>query len=253
VRNLTVAHVSNPTELVLRGISFSVGAGEKIAVVGRTGAGKSTLLNCFLRMLPIPGGSILIDGVSTTDVELSFLRQRLGVIPQAPTLFQGSIRRNLDPFGRFSDAELTEVMIKVRLDGMLDDRGGLDADIGEAGSSMSVGQKQLLCAARALLLKPKILFMDEATANVDAVTDANIQHLIRNECKDVTVVTIAHRLLTVMDYDRVLVLSRGALVESGKPAELAKRDPAVPENVFASMVQATATASQEADGVEREP
>lgn len=237
VRGLTVCHVSNPTEQVLRDVTFSVAAGEKVAVVGRTGAGKSTLLSTFFRMLPTPAGAITVDGVAITDLELGTLRSRMGVIPQAPTLFHGSLRYNLDPFGRHTDAEMLEALRKVQLQEVVEARG-LDAGVGEAGGSLSVGQKQLLCAARALLGNPRILFMDEATANVDEATDAAIQRVIREECHNVTVITIAHRLHTIMDYDKVLVLARGVVVEFGKPTELAARDPSDDANVFAQMVAA---------------
>lgn len=246
VRGLTVAYPSNPGELALHDLCFSIAAGEKVAVVGRTGAGKSTLLATFFRMLAIPAGAITIDGVATTDLELGVLRARMGVIPQAPTLFQGTLRYNLDPFGRHSEAEMLEALRKVQLDELVAARG-LDTDVGEAGSSMSVGQKQLLCAARALLGSPRILFMDEATANVDEATDAAIQRVIREECRNVTVITIAHRLQTIMDYDKVLVLARGRLVEAGNPQELAARDVADDANVFAQMCAAmSATASDAA-------
>jgi ATP-binding cassette, subfamily C (CFTR/MRP), member 4 len=241
VRGLTVAYPSNPGELALQDVSFTIRAGEKVAVVGRTGAGKSTLLATFFRMVAIPAGSIVIDGVATTELELGLLRSRMGVIPQAPTLFQGTLRYNLDPFGRHGEAEMLEALRKVQLDELVAARG-LDSDVGEAGASMSVGQKQLLCAARALLANPRILFMDEATANVDEATDAAIQRVIREECRNVTVVTIAHRLQTIMDYDQVLVLARGRLVESGRPLELAARDVHDDANVFAQMCAAMGSA-----------
>ncbi|CUG85733.1 ABC transporter, putative, partial [Bodo saltans] len=237
VRGLTVSYPSNPNELALRDLNFTIGGGQKVAVVGRTGAGKSTLLATFFRMVAIPDGSITVDGVATTELELGLLRSRMGVIPQAPTLFQGTLRYNLDPFGRHTEAEMLEALRKVQLDELVAARG-LDADVGEAGASMSVGQKQLLCAARALLGSPRILFMDEATANVDEATDAAIQRVIREECRGVTVITIAHRLQTIMDYDQVLVLARGQLIESGNPMELAMRDTSDNANVFAQMYAA---------------
>ena len=237
VSNLTVSYSSNPNEQALRNVCFTVLGGTKLGVVGRTGAGKSTVLAAFYRLLSIPSGSVVIDGVPTTSLTLACLRSRLGVIPQNPTLFHGTVRYNLDPFDQFADEALCDALVQVGLESLLNTRG-LQGQIGEAGASMSVGQKQLLCAARALLTKPRILLMDEATANVDNETDQQLQRVLREVCVGVTVITIAHRLHTVMDYDQVIVLDRGAVIEQGVPRDLAARDPADPKNVFAQMAQA---------------
>ena len=238
VRSLTASHPSNPTVSVLNKLSFEVTAGEKLAVVGRTGAGKSSLLACFFRLMEIPSDSIFVDGVDLTTLPLQSLRQRFGIIPQAPTIFNGTVRYNLDPFSKHTEDELMEALGKVQLDKAISERGGLDVSVGELGGAFSVGQKQLLCAARALLAKPKVLFMDEATANVDSATDALIQQMVRRECTGVTVVTIAHRLNTIVDYDKIAVLDRGTLVEWGSPQELLARR----EGVFRAMYEAQTTA-----------
>ena len=223
VKGLTVAHASNPTVAVLKNLHFTIRAGQRVAVVGRTGAGKSTLLSAFFRTLTVPHGSIAIGGVATTDVDVFCLRARLGIIPQVPTLFHGTFRYNLDPFGRYSDAAMLEALQKVTLNEYVAARQGLDTSVGEGGGNLSVGQRQLLCAARVLLTHPSILFMDEATANIDEETDDKIQQIMREEAarRQMTIVTIAHRLNTVMDYDLVIVLSHGRLVEVGNPRALA--------------------------------
>ena len=222
VRGLTMAYESNPDAPVLRDLHFTIRAGQRVAVVGRTGAGKSSLLAAFYRTTPIPSGSITIGGVATTDMDVFAMRARLGIIPQVPTLFHGTFRYNLDPFGRYSDAAMLEALQKVTLYEYVAARQGLDTSVGEGGANLSVGQKQLLCAARVLLTGASILFMDEATANIDEATDDKIQQIMREEAarRQMTIITIAHRLNTVMDYDLVLVMSHGRLVEYGNPRAL---------------------------------
>lgn len=208
--------------LALRGVSFATKPAEKIGVVGRTGGGKSTLGNAIFRIVEICGGAIVLDGTNLADIGLDAVRRSVSVIPQSPVLFSGSLRSNLDPFNEFADdAELWTALRRVHL---ADTVGALPAQlasrVAEGGENWSAGQRQLLCLARALLRASKVIFVDEATANVDAETDALVQRIIRNEFKSCTVVTVAHRLNTIIDSDRVLCMKDGCVANLDTPAAL---------------------------------
>ncbi|XP_054270008.1 probable multidrug resistance-associated protein lethal(2)03659 [Macrosteles quadrilineatus] len=205
---------------VLKNISLVIKPKEKIGIVGRTGAGKSSLISALFRLHDIEG-KILIDGVDTQTISLQTLRSSISIIPQEPVLFSGGLRSNLDPFNQFSDEQLWNALSEVELkDTVKDLEGGLDWQLAEGGSNFSVGQRQLLCLARAVLRNNHILILDEATANVDPQTDALIQSTIRRKFADCTVLTIAHRLHTVMDSHRLMVLDSGVLVEFDHPWKL---------------------------------
>uniref|UniRef100_A0A182PLM5 Multidrug resistance-associated protein 1 n=1 Tax=Anopheles epiroticus TaxID=199890 RepID=A0A182PLM5_9DIPT len=208
-------------ELVLRGISFTVDGGEKVGIVGRTGAGKSSLTLALFRIIESAGGSIVIDGQDISQLGLHALRSRLTIIPQDPVLFSGTLRINLDPFNAHSDDDIWKALehahLKTFVKGLT---AGINHEVTEGGENLSVGQRQLICLARALLRKTKVLILDEATAAVDLETDDLIQRTIRTEFKDCTVLTIAHRLNTIMDSDKVIVLDKGQIVEFAPPAEL---------------------------------
>ncbi|KFW04387.1 Multidrug resistance-associated protein 7 [Eurypyga helias] len=208
----------------LDGVSFTVYPGEKVGIVGRTGSGKSTLFLALFRMLELKSGRILLDGVDSQLVGLEELRSRLAIIPQDPFLFSGSIRENLDPQGNRTDAELHEVLEQCHLRDAVTQMGGLDSELGERGKSLSVGQRQLVCLARALLTQAKVLCIDEATASVDQKTDQLLQQTIRERFADKTVLTIAHRLNTILDSDRVLVMQAGRVAELDSPTRLSQRD-----------------------------
>ncbi|NXP50331.1 MRP7 protein, partial [Heliornis fulica] len=208
----------------LDGVNFTVYPGEKVGIVGRTGSGKSTLFLALFRMLELKSGRILLDGVDSQLVGLEELRSRLAVIPQDPFLFSGSIRENLDPQGKRTDAELHEVLEQCHLQDAIAQMGGLDSELGERGKSLSVGQRQLVCLARALLTQAKVLCIDEATASVDQKTDQLLQQTIRQRFADKTVLTIAHRLNTILDSDRVLVMQAGRVAELGSPTHLSQKD-----------------------------
>ncbi|NWH67099.1 MRP7 protein, partial [Geococcyx californianus] len=208
----------------LDGVNFTVNAGEKLGIVGRTGSGKSTLFLALFRMLELNSGRILLDGVDSQLVGLDELRSRLAIIPQDPFLFSGSIRENLDPQGKRTDAELYEVLEQCHLQEVITQMGGLDSELGERGKSLSVGQRQLMCLARALLTQAKVLCIDEATASVDQKTDQLVQQTIRQRFADKTVLTIAHRLNTILDSDRVLVMQAGRVAELDTPARLSQKD-----------------------------
>ncbi|NXE04622.1 MRP7 protein, partial [Lophotis ruficrista] len=208
----------------LDGVSFTIYPGEKVGIVGRTGSGKSTLFLALFRMLELKSGRILLDGVDSQLVGLEELRSRLAIIPQDPFLFSGSIRENLDPQGKRTDAELHEVLEQCHLWDAVTQMGGLDSELGEKGKSLSVGQRQLVCLARALLTKAKVLCIDEATASVDQKTDQLLQQTIRQRFADKTVLTIAHRLNTILDSDRVLVMQAGRVAELDSPARLSQKD-----------------------------
>ncbi|GMR57812.1 hypothetical protein PMAYCL1PPCAC_28007, partial [Pristionchus mayeri] len=208
-------------DLVLRGISARVRPGEKIGIVGRTGAGKSSFALALFRMIEPAGGSISIDSRSTSTMGLHELRKRLTIIPQEPVLFSGTLRFNLDPFGEYSDERLWRALQLAHLESFAKTlSAGLEHVISEGGENISVGQRQLVCLARATLRNSKILVLDEATAAVDLQTDNLIQATIRSHFKDCTVFTIAHRLNTILDYDRIMVLDNGEIVEMNSPAAL---------------------------------
>ncbi|KAI9340135.1 P-loop containing nucleoside triphosphate hydrolase protein [Zopfochytrium polystomum] len=226
--------------LVLKSVSLEIGAGEKVGIVGRTGSGKSSLMLALFRLIEPCEGSIFIDGVSTTAIGLFDLRSRLSIIPQDPVLFSGTVRSNLDPFGKHNDLELWDSLdasgLKMAIT-VLD--GGLDARIDTNGENLSVGQRQLMCLARALLRKPKLIVLDECTANVDLETDYQIQMTLRTKLEGSTILTIAHRLNTVVDYDKILVLDGGRVVEYDEPANLLDPSSKSYRGLFAGMVDET--------------
>lgn len=208
-------------ELVLKGITCCFTPNEKIGVVGRTGAGKSSLTLSLFRIIESAGGRILIDDLDISKMGLYDLRSRLTIIPQDPVLFSGNLRMNLDPFNLHSDSEIWEALERSHLKYFVSLlKMGLNHEIVENGENLSVGQRQLVCLARALLRKTKILILDEATAAVDLETDDLIQATIRKEFAHCTIITIAHRLNTVMDYDRILVLDNGTIAEFASPSVL---------------------------------
>uniref|UniRef100_A0A7G3ASS4 Putative peptide exporter abc superfamily protein n=2 Tax=Lutzomyia longipalpis TaxID=7200 RepID=A0A7G3ASS4_LUTLO len=208
-------------ELVLRGINFVVDGGEKVGIVGRTGAGKSSLTLSLFRIIESAGGSIHIDGQDIAKLGLHTLRSRLTIIPQDPVLFSGSLRMNLDPFNTHTDDDVWRALEHAHLRAFVKGlTAGLNHEVSEGGENLSVGQRQLVCLARALLRKTKVLILDEATAAVDLETDDLIQRTIRTEFKECTVLTIAHRLNTIMDSDKVIVLDRGYITEFASPSEL---------------------------------
>jgi ABC-type multidrug transport system fused ATPase/permease subunit len=262
-------------EPVLRNVTFNVKAGEKVGIVGRTGAGKSSLALALFRGLEAEAGKILIDNVDIGLIGLQDLREAITIVPQDPTLFTGTLRSNLDPFGLFTDEEIFTALRRVQLVSSIGLESGSSASqsptlssatptlnassgaqtgtlgselsdatlvrfvsnarenknvfhdlaspVSESGSNLSQGQRQLLCLARALLKSPRVLLMDEATASIDYATDAKIQDTLR-ELKDNTIITIAHRLQTIIDYDKVLVLEKGEVIEFDDPWELIKKE-----------------------------
>nr|XP_045598586.1 ATP-binding cassette sub-family C member 3-like isoform X1 [Procambarus clarkii] len=213
-------------DLVLKDITCTINPGEKVGIVGRTGAGKSSLTLALFRIIEANGGTIDIDGINIAKIGLQDLRQCLSIIPQDPVLFSGTLRINLDPFGTYNDADVWHALELAHLSSFVRAQDlGLQTNIDEGGSNLSVGQRQLVSLARALLRKSRILVLDEATAAIDLETDDLIQTTIRSEFADCTVLTIAHRLNTIMDCDRVMVMDKGKIAEFNTPAALlASRD-----------------------------
>ncbi|KAL4267318.1 ATP-binding cassette transporter C [Pleurotus pulmonarius] len=210
--------------IVLDGLSFHIKGGERVGVVGRTGSGKSTLALSLLHAIPVDG-SMYLDGILTDNINLDVLRSTISIIPQVPDLLSGTLRQNLDPFSQYDDAVLNSALRAAGLFSLQSDedesRITLDTMLGSGGNNLSVGQRQIIALARALLRRSKILILDEATSAIDHKTDEIIQSSIRHELgKDVTLITIAHRLQTIMDADKIMVLDAGKLVEFGTPSDL---------------------------------
>uniref|UniRef100_A0A9J8DKY6 Cystic fibrosis transmembrane conductance regulator n=1 Tax=Cyprinus carpio carpio TaxID=630221 RepID=A0A9J8DKY6_CYPCA len=229
---------SSDGPVVLKNISAMFRPREKVGIVGRTGAGKSSLISALFRLAE-PEGKILVDGVLTSEIGLHDLRQKMSIIPQDPMLFTGTMRKNLDPFSQHSDHDLWNALKEVQLKAAVEDLPAkLETELAESGSNFSVGQRQLVCLARAILRKNRILIIDEATANVDPRTDELIQKTIRDKFKECTVLTIAHRINTIIDSDRILVLDAGRIHEYDAPHVLLQNQ----NGIFYKMVQQTGKA-----------
>jgi ABC-type multidrug transport system fused ATPase/permease subunit len=220
--------------LVLHQVSFTVQGGERVGILGRTGSGKSSIIAALFRLVELPldqttqkpMGRILIDGLDIGRMRLRALRSRLTIIPQDPVLFSGTVRNNLDPFGRYTDDELWSALRFAHLaDAIRNMSGGLEAQVAEYGENLSAGQRQLICLARALLRHPRILVSDEATSSVDFQTDKLIQQVIRDQFEDATMLAIAHRLFTLAEFDTCLVMRQGQVVEYGDPEALLSTHP----------------------------
>ena len=224
---------------ILHKISFNTLSGEKIGVVGRTGAGKSSLSVALFRLVELSGGNILLDGLDISEVPLSVLRSKISIIPQDPVLFSGTIRTNLDRFSKYNDKELWEILNKTMLSNRVSAMPSkLDTVISKGSSGLSVGECQLMCLARALLENCKVLILDEATASIDPDTEAAVQCTIQKEFESCTVLIIAHRLTTVTNCDRILVMDEGKVVEFDSPKELLANP-----NSFFSRMMASAEAT----------
>ncbi|KAJ8130745.1 hypothetical protein O1611_g2887 [Lasiodiplodia mahajangana] len=225
VVNGLVVKYSHELPPVLKGITFSIESNERVGIVGRTGSGKSTLALTLFRFLEATEGHIYIDGLDISKLNVHALRRGLAIVPQHPTLFAGTIRSNLDPFDWYSELELNNVLERVHLVQREDESinsFSLDTTVSGGGANLSQGQRQLLCLARAILQRPKIMILDEATSAVDMKTDEKIQHAIRTEFgrNMSTLLVIAHRLSTIADFDRILVMDEGRIVEFGTPRDL---------------------------------
>lgn len=207
--------------LVLRGLTCSFPGGMKTGIVGRTGSGKSTLIQTLFRIVEPAAGEIQIDGVNISTIGLHDLRSRLSIIPQDPTMFEGTVRTNLDPLEEYTDAQIWEALDKCELgDEVRKKEGKLDSAVAENGENWSMGQRQLVCLGRVLLKKSKVLVLDEATASVDTATDNLIQLTLKQHFTDCTVLTIAHRITSVLDSDMVLLLDHGLIDECDSPSKL---------------------------------
>ena len=217
--NYSVRYRPN-TEVVLKNINFSVNGNERIGVVGRTGSGKSTICLCLFRLLEPLTGTIYIDDQDITEIGLDLLRQNLTIIPQDPCLMAGTLKYNIDPLEMNNADEILRILREIgfeETDSEKENGNLLEREIEQNGANLSVGEKQLVCIARAILRKTKIIVMDEATASIDMKTEEKIQDIIHNTMKNCTIVTIAHRIKTIINYDRILVLDDGKVMEFDKP------------------------------------
>jgi ATP-binding cassette subfamily C (CFTR/MRP) protein 1 len=240
--------------LVLNNLSMHVKGGERIGIVGRTGAGKSSIMSTLFRLVELSGGSITIDGLDISTIGLHDLRSRLAIIPQDPTLFKGTIRSNLDPFGEHTDLELWSALRQSDLvseDASLDDsspgRIHLDGIVEDEGLNFSLGQRQLMALARALVRGSQIIVCDEATSSVDMETDERIQKTIATGFRGKTLLCIAHRLKTIINYDRICVMDQGTIAELDTPYALYQRD-----GIFRGMCDKGGIRPEDFEGYDKE-
>jgi len=218
-------------------VSFRIEAGERIGIVGRTGSGKTTLLSCLFRLVELSSGRIRIDGLDISSIGLHDLRTALAIIPQDPVVFSGTVRHNLDPEGLYSDSRLYEALRVAGLSGPNVTHGGmrLDTELAQSGGGVSLGERQLLCVARAILRDSRVMVLDEATSAMDPITDALIGRILKEELRDRTLLIVAHRVHTVMGCSRVLVLKAGKLVEFDSPQALLQRQ----DSYFSALAHAS--------------
>ncbi|BAE55978.1 unnamed protein product [Aspergillus oryzae RIB40] len=247
---------------VLRNVSFVANPGERIGLVGRTGSGKSTLGLSLLRFVNIASGQITIDGVDITKILLNRLRTSVTLIPQEPVLFSGDVHSNLDPFGESSETELASALAactSIHVPDSSDQADhahpaktarplALDTPVAANGENFSQGQRQVLSLARAMCRRSKVVLLDEATASVDHETDMHMQRVLREMFPDCTIIAIAHRLRTIMDYDRVLVMADGEIIENDTPANLVKK-----EGIFWDMLRNTGEYDELVQMIETKP
>jgi ABC-type multidrug transport system fused ATPase/permease subunit len=222
VNNLKIKYRA-PLPYVIKGITLNLPHGTKVGIVGRTGAGKTTFLNTFFRNFDEYEGEIYFDGKELRTIDLKILRSNITIIPQDPYLFEDTVRTNLDALGQKSDAELINLLKEIEIWPRFEAFGGLDAMIDAGGSNLSQGEKQLLCLARAMLQRNKLILMDEATANIDTQSEQTIQRLLKERFNDCTILMIAHRLNTILHCNKVLVLDQGKVIEFGNTEDLRKQ------------------------------
>jgi ABC-type multidrug transport system fused ATPase/permease subunit len=211
----------------MKNLHLSIGPGEKIGICGRSGSGKSSLITSLFRMLELKEGTIKIDGINLSTLPRQLIRERLNAIPQEPFFMRGSIRLNADPYSIYTDEAIITAITKVRLWDLVFSKGGLDADLD--AEFFSQGQRQLFCLARAILRKSKVVVLDEVTSSVDSKSDELMQRVIRKEFEGCTVIAVAHRLDTILDFDRIALLSSGELKELDTPQALLETDSAFRE------------------------
>ncbi|EFE30383.1 uncharacterized protein ARB_02755 [Trichophyton benhamiae CBS 112371] len=229
-RGVTAEYKINSTP-VIKNLNLSIHKGEKIALCGKTGSGKSSIISALFRILHISEGNIIIDGVDISAIPQEILYTRLVCVPQTPYLIQGTVRENVDPFGTSSDEQVNQVLKEVTLWDTVIARGGIDVQLSD--ELFSVGQKQLLCLARVMLRPGSILLLDEVSSSVDLHTNKLMQSIIRKHFATRTVITIAHQIFTILDADRVVVISNGEIVEEGQPTELLAKHPPGPFRILA--------------------